>query len=35
MDLSRFISFWYDVIPTIAATVAVIATIVWDRTRAK
>ena len=29
--LPKFIDFWYDVVPTITATVCVVATIVWDR----
>ena len=31
--LPKFIDFWYDVVPTVTATIAVIATIIWDRTK--
>ncbi len=31
--LPKFIDFWYDVVPTVTATICVIATIIWDRTK--
>lgn len=35
MDLSKIIDFWYDVIPTVTASVVVIACIIYDRVRSR